>query len=130
MKEYKITDARQNLYGIINDVNTIYELIRIYNSKDGAIIISSKDWDLINETLYLNSIPGMTESILKGQTIHIIKILMINPFDEKYKYETSRGNLEGLYSRRINFMHRIVYQVYEYDKIVKIIRIRIYYDGI
>lgn len=67
MKEYKITDARQNLYGIVSDVNIAYGPVRIYNSKDGnsAIIMSENDWDNIQETLYLENIPGYVDGIIK-----------------------------------------------------------------
>lgn len=67
MKEYKITDARQNLYRIVSDVNVAYGQVKIVNTKDGnnAILLSEKDWNSIQETLYFESIPGYTESILK-----------------------------------------------------------------
>ena len=67
MKEYKITDARANLYGIVSDVNVAYNPVKIVNTKgDNAVIISEKDWNSIQETMYLYSIPGYVESLIKA----------------------------------------------------------------
>ena len=67
MKEYKITDASANLYGIVSDVNVAYNPVKIVNTKgDNAVIISEKDWNSIQETMYLYSIPGYVESLIKA----------------------------------------------------------------
>lgn len=67
LKEYKITDARTKLYGIVSDVNVAYNPVKIVNTKgDNAVILSEKDWNSIQETLYLQSIPGYVESIKKA----------------------------------------------------------------
>ena len=57
----------QNLYNILNDVNENSEPITITNTKGrNAMIISEDDWKAIQETIHLNSIPGMAESIREG----------------------------------------------------------------
>lgn len=67
MKEYKITDARANLYGIVSDVNVAYNPVKIVNTKgENAVIISERDWNSIQETMYLQSIPGYVESLIKA----------------------------------------------------------------
>lgn len=61
------TNARQSLYQIISDVNTNAEPITIINNRGkNAVLISEDDWKAIQETMFLNAIPGMTESILEG----------------------------------------------------------------
>lgn len=69
----------------------------------------------------------------------LIEILKENPFQNPPPYECLIGNLEGLYSRRLNIQHRLVYQVYEepvvvdsveYEGTVKIIRMWTHYDGV
>lgn len=66
MKEYKITDARSKLYSIVSDVNVAYNPIKIVNTKgENAVILSERDWNSIEETLYLNSIPGLVDNIQK-----------------------------------------------------------------
>lgn len=67
MKEYKITDARANLYKIVSDVNVAYNPVKIVNTKgENAVILSEKDWNSIQETMYLYSIPGYVESLIKA----------------------------------------------------------------
>ena len=51
----------------------------------------------------------------------LIDILRENPFQNPPPYEKLVGDLQGAYSRRINIKHRLVYQVYDVEKIVKII---------
>jgi antitoxin YefM len=61
-----VTNARKQLYSIIEDVNTSHNPIHITSKNGSAVLISEKDWNSIEETLHLSSIPGMTESIKKG----------------------------------------------------------------
>lgn len=65
---------------------------------------------------------------LKGNVIKILKIIENNPFQKPPNYEKLVGDFAGAYSRRINIQHRIVYQVYEKEKIVKIIRMWTHYE--
>lgn len=58
----------------------------------------------------------------------LVEILENNPFQFPPPYEKLIGDLQGLYSRRINIQHRSVYQVYEEDKIVKIISLWTHYE--
>lgn len=69
----------------------------------------------------------------------IVDILRSNPYQNPPGYEKLVGNLDGLYSRRINIKHRLVYQVYQepvtmdgvkYQGTVKIIRMWTHYDHI
>ncbi|MGI6085804.1 MAG: type II toxin-antitoxin system Phd/YefM family antitoxin [Acetivibrionales bacterium] len=61
------TNARQNLYQLISDVNTNSEPITIMNNRGkNAVLISEDDWRAIQETIYLNNIPGLAESIIAG----------------------------------------------------------------
>ena len=65
---------------------------------------------------------------LKSKIKVLLEIIKKNPFEEYPPYEKLVGNLEGAYSRRINIQHRLVYQVYEKEKIVKVIRMWTHYD--
>lgn len=67
MTVINITNARQNLYKLISDVNSGAEPVTIINNKGkNAVMISEDDWRSIEETLYLNQVPGMADSILKS----------------------------------------------------------------
>lgn len=65
---------------------------------------------------------------LKLKIEDLLEIIKKNPFEEYPPYDKLVGNLEGAYSRRINIQHRLVYQVYEKEKIVKVIRMWTHYD--
>ncbi len=60
------TEARSNLYRLIDESAESHQPITITGKRNNAILISEKDWEGINETLFLLSIPGMRESIRKG----------------------------------------------------------------
>ena len=63
-----ITKARANLYQTVADVNEYSRPITITNNRGkNAVLVSEDDWNAIQETLYLNSIPGMTESIIEAR---------------------------------------------------------------
>lgn len=64
---------------------------------------------------------------LKPNAEKLIEILRSNPFQKPPSYEKLIGDLLGVYSRRINFQHRLVYQILEKEKTVKIIRMWTHY---
>lgn len=67
MLSVNATNARENLYQLIAEVNQNSVPVKITNVRgQNAIIIGEEDWNAIEETLFLNSIPGMTESIIHG----------------------------------------------------------------
>lgn len=64
MAMINITNARKNLYGLVSDVNEGYNPITIVNNKGkNAVLISEDDFNSIQETLYLTSIPGYVDSV-------------------------------------------------------------------
>ena len=65
---------------------------------------------------------------LKNRVQNILAILKENPFQFPPRYEKLVGDLEGAYSRRINIKHRLVYQVYKEERVVKIIRMWTHYE--
>ncbi|ALO38238.1 type II toxin-antitoxin system Phd/YefM family antitoxin [Alcaligenes faecalis] len=60
------TEARANLYRLIDQTAESHQPIRIAGKRSSAVLISEADWEAIQETLYLSSIPGMRESIKEG----------------------------------------------------------------
>ena len=60
------SQARSNLYKLLDRVAHSHEPIQITGKRNSAILISEDDWRAIKETLYLLSIPGMRNSIRKG----------------------------------------------------------------
>ena len=70
----------------------------------------------------------LARSDLKEKAQDILNIIHDNPFQKPPSFEKLVGDLRGAYSRRINIQHRLVYQVYEEEKIVKIIRMWTHYS--
>jgi len=70
----------------------------------------------------------LSESNLKRKAQEILKIIENNPFEDYPPYEKLIGDLTGTFSRRLNIQHRIIYQVLEEEKIVKIIRMWTHYE--
>ncbi|MCZ7602709.1 MAG: type II toxin-antitoxin system Phd/YefM family antitoxin [Melioribacteraceae bacterium] len=66
MKTITATEARANIYKLIDAASTENEPIQITGKRSNAILLSEDDWRAIQETLYLVSIPGMRDSIIKG----------------------------------------------------------------
>ena len=66
MSTTNVTSARQNLFRLIEQVNEEHEPLLITGKKASAVLVSEDDWRAIQETLFLDSIPGMTESIRDG----------------------------------------------------------------
>ena len=60
------TEARKRLYSLVDEVKESHEPIQIVGKRGSAVLISEDDWRVIQETLYVKSIPGMRESIRKG----------------------------------------------------------------
>ena len=64
MSTINITNARQNLFQLVADVNIGFNPITIVNNKGkNAVLISEEEWKNIEETLCLSSIPGFVEDI-------------------------------------------------------------------
>lgn len=66
MNTLTVTQARAKLYKLLEEVSQSHEPIQITGKRANAVLIGEDDWRAIQETLYLLSIPGMKESIIKG----------------------------------------------------------------
>jgi toxin YoeB len=69
----------------------------------------------------------ISASGLQGNVVKLLKILEKSPFQSPPRFEKLLGDLQGAYSRRINFQHRLVYQVLEKERVVKILRMWTHY---
>ena len=66
MTTLKVTEARVNLYKLIDDTTMNHQSVVITGKRGNAVLLAEDDWNTINETLHLLSLPGMLESILEG----------------------------------------------------------------
>ena len=65
---------------------------------------------------------------LKGKAIELLEIIQEDPFRTSPRFEKLVGDLMGAYSRRINIQHRLVYEVLEKERVIKIIRMWTHYE--
>jgi Txe/YoeB family toxin of toxin-antitoxin system len=65
---------------------------------------------------------------LKDKTIELLAVLAADPFQNPPPYEKLVGDLAGAYSRRINIQHRLVYEVFAKERIVRVLRMWSHYE--
>ena len=65
------TEARANLYGLIDKTAESNQPIMITNKRSNAVLIAEEDWNAIAESLHLSSFPGMVESIKEGMQVDL-----------------------------------------------------------
>ena len=74
MTTLKASDARANLYRLIDEAAEHHMPVQITGKRNNAVLVGEDDWRAIQETLYLLSIPGMVESIRKGLKEPVAKL--------------------------------------------------------
>ena len=70
---------------------------------------------------------------LKGSSLaekakELLEVIAENPYEDPPPFEALVGDLKGAYSRRLNIQHRLVYQVYEEQRVVKVLRLWTHYE--
>ena len=73
-------------------------------------------------------IPNLKSAHLDKVAKNLVELIKVNPYQTPPPYEKLVGDLHGLYSRRINRKHRLVYEVFEDSKSIKIISMWSHYD--
>ena len=85
-------------------------------------------WRLVYTRQAQKDARRLAEAGLKDKAVALLEILEANPFQSPPPFEKLVGDLAGAYSRRINIEHRLVYQVLEEERIVKVIRLWSHYE--
>ncbi|NOT59300.1 MAG: Txe/YoeB family addiction module toxin [Acidobacteria bacterium] len=85
-------------------------------------------WDLVFTKQAQKDARKLASAGLRAKAEALLEILRDNPFQNPPPYEKLLGDLAGSYSRRINIQHRLVYQVYEDEQVVKVIRMWTHYE--
>ncbi len=67
MLSLSVSDARADLYRIVDNVNQDHKPSLIVSKRGNAVLVAETDWNAIQETLFLLSIQGMRESIIEGK---------------------------------------------------------------
>ena len=85
-------------------------------------------WEVIYAKHVLKDAQKLSASGLKGKAQELLATIEANPFQNPPPYEKLVGDLSGAYSRRINIQHRLVYEVLQEQKIVKVLRMWSHYE--
>lgn len=85
-------------------------------------------WDVVYTKQAQKDAKKLSSAGLKDKAKYLINIIKENPYQNSPPYEKLIGDLSGAYSRRINIQHRLVYQVYENENTIKVIRLWTHYQ--
>ena len=85
-------------------------------------------WKLVYTKQAIKDSKKIAQSGLKNKIMFLLDILETNPYQTPPRYEKLIGDLQKAYSRRINIQHRLVYEILDDIKIVKVIRMWTHYD--
>lgn len=86
------------------------------------------NWQIVYTKHAQKDAQKLVSAGLKEKTQLLLAILSENPFQHPPAYEKLVGDLAGAYSRRINIQHRLVYQVLDEQRIVKVLRMWSHYE--
>ena len=85
-------------------------------------------WELLYTKQAQNDAKKLSASGLKKKTQALLEVIKEDPYQNPPPYEKLVGDLSGAYSRRINIQHRLVYQVYVEEHVIKFIRLWTHYE--
>ena len=85
-------------------------------------------WQIVYAKQALKDAKKLSASGLKPKAEDLLKIVRVNPFQNPPSFEKLIGDLDGAYSRRINIQHRLVYEVFITEKIVRVLRMWTHYE--
>jgi Txe/YoeB family toxin of toxin-antitoxin system len=85
-------------------------------------------WELVYTKHAQKDAKKLVASGLKDKAKSLLEIIEKDPYQNPPPYEKLVGDLSGAYSRRINIQHRLVYQVYEKEHVIKVIRLWTHYE--
>ena len=85
-------------------------------------------YEILYTKAALKDIPKLKSARLDDKAKSLIDLIRANPYQTPPSYEKLVGDLQGLYSRRINAQHRLVYEIFEDEKKVKILSLWTHYE--
>jgi Txe/YoeB family toxin of toxin-antitoxin system len=85
-------------------------------------------WEIVFTKQAQKDAKKLASAGLKPKAQKLIEIIREDPFQKPPPYEKLIGDLAGAYSRRINVQHRLVYQVYQLERIIKVLRLWTHYE--
>ena len=88
----------------------------------------SRPWEVVYTPQAQKDARKLARSSLRPRAQKLLDLLARNPFETPPSFEKLLGDLAGAYSRRINIQHRLVYQVLDKERVVKVLRLFTHYE--
>lgn len=85
-------------------------------------------WQVVYAKHALKDAKKLSAAGLKSKAQELLEILESDPFHNPPPYEKLVGDLDGAYSRRINIQHRLVYEVFKKERVVRVLRMWTHYE--
>jgi toxin YoeB len=85
-------------------------------------------WQVVYAKHALKDAKKLSAAGLKAKAQELLDVLAHDPFQNPPPFEKLVGDLEGTYSRRINIQHRLVYEVFKKERIVRVLRMWTHYE--
>lgn len=85
-------------------------------------------WNLVYSKFALKDAKKIAAAGLKDKTQVLLDVLRVDPLQNPPPYEKLVGDLKGVYSRRINIQHRLIYEVFRKERTVRILRMWTHYE--
>ena len=85
-------------------------------------------WSLVYSKYAIKDAKKISAAGLKEKTQILLDLLEVDPLQNPPPYEKLVGDLKGAYSRRINIQHRLVYEIFRKEKVVRILRMWTHYE--
>lgn len=85
-------------------------------------------WQLVYSKHAQKDAKKLAAAALKSKAMELLEVIATDPFQNPPPYEKLVGDLAGAYSRRINIQHRLVYQVFPEERVVRVLRMWTHYE--
>ena len=85
-------------------------------------------WEVVFAKHALEDAKKLTAAGLKEKAQELLGVLANDPFQNPPSFEKLVGDLDGAYSRRINIQHRMVYEVFKKERVVRVLRMWTHYE--
>jgi Txe/YoeB family toxin of toxin-antitoxin system len=85
-------------------------------------------WQLVYSKHTQKDAKKLSAAGLKNKAMELLGVIAVDPFQNPPPYEKLVGDLAGAYSRRINIQHRLVYEVFPKERVVRVLRMWAHYE--
>ena len=85
-------------------------------------------WQIVYAKQALKDAKKLSASGLKPRAEELLKIISVDPYQNPPSFEKLVGDLDGAYSRRISIKHRLVYEIFNTERVVRVLRMWPHYE--